>query len=318
MRPPVRLFSLALAAATLIVFVFALGWGSAERTRAAAAPRSKPEPTAQSVPGPPPEKPPTQSATQQKPPTQAAQPKPSGTSHKVEAGETLSSISKLYGVPTAQIRAANSLGSDQIRAGQALLIPGAQPLRRHRVESGDSLWELATRYQVSLTELLAVNPGVEDPGHLQIGQELKIPGGSAAVAASAPVVDPELSLGGLFVWPNSAPVSSDFGPRWGRNHNGIDLAANQGDPIYAARSGHVDLAGEVKGYGNTVILRHPDGTRTLYAHASKLLVTAGQDVKQGERIALVGSTGNSTGPHLHFEIIVNDKPRDPILYLPKK
>lgn len=101
-------------------------------------------------------------------------------------------------------------------------------------------------------------------------------------------------------------------------HNGLDLAANMGDPIRAAKAGTVITAGEITGYGQTVILQHPDGTKTLYGHASRLLVKAGQAVKQGETIALVGSTGHSTGPHLHFEIIVNDKPQNPLLYLPKR
>lgn len=130
-------------------------------------------------------------------------------------------------------------------------------------------------------------------------------------------VSGNLSLGGAFVWPVIAPVSSPFGPRWGRSHAGIDLAANHGDPIRAARSGKVLLAGTVTGYGFTVVLQHPDGTRTLYAHCSTLLVHAGQNVSQGDLIARVGATGDSQGPHLHFEIIVNERPHDPLLYLPK-
>lgn len=119
-----------------------------------------------------------------------------------------------------------------------------------------------------------------------------------------------------FAWPVLAPVSSPFGPRWGRHHNGIDLAAEHGDVIRASRAGDVWLAGEVEGYGLTVVIGHDDGTRTLYAHASALLVTAGQRVEQGQPIARVGSTGRSTGPHLHFEIIVDDRPVNPLDYLP--
>jgi len=100
-------------------------------------------------------------------------------------------------------------------------------------------------------------------------------------------------------------------------HAGIDLAANAGDPIRAAKGGNVLVAGTVRGYGLTVVLAHPDGSRTLYAHSSRLLVKTGQHVAQGDLLGLVGSTGLSTGPHLHFEVIMNDRPRDPLLYLPK-
>lgn len=123
-------------------------------------------------------------------------------------------------------------------------------------------------------------------------------------------------LAGAFVWPVEAPISSPFGPRWGRNHNGIDLAADHGELIRASRAGEVWLAGPVEGYGLTVVIGHDDGTRTLYAHASSLLVEAGDRVEQGQPIARVGSTGRSTGPHLHFEIIVDDRPVDPLDYLP--
>lgn len=127
---------------------------------------------------------------------------------------------------------------------------------------------------------------------------------------------PGHQLGESFVWPVVAPVSSSFGIRNGRPHRGVDLAANHGDSIRAAMSGKVVVAGEVTGYGQTVILEHPGGTRTLYAHCSVLHVTAGQQVKQGQLIANVGSTGISTGPHLHFEIMINDRHYDPIPYLP--
>lgn len=195
--------------------------------------------------------------------------------------------------------------------------PAHTEVRRHVVTQGDTLWELSVRYGTSLEALLAANPRI-DAGHLQIGQELVLPAGGSARAGTVAQSNRDLSLGGLFIWPVIAPVSSTFGPRWGRNHAGIDLAANQGEPILAAREGEVLLAGTVEGYGETVVLQHKDGTRTLYAHASRLLVKTGQSVPQGQVIALVGSTGRSTGPHLHFEIIVDDRPRDPLEFLPPR
>lgn len=101
------------------------------------------------------------------------------------------------------------------------------------------------------------------------------------------------------------------------HHNGIDLAAPYGTPVYAAAQGRVVLAGWYGEYGKCVIIEHADGTRTLYGHNSSLDVSAGQEVKQGEKIANVGSTGNSTGNHLHFEIRTNAGPLDPLVYLDK-
>lgn len=178
----------------------------------------------------------------------------------------------------------------------------------HQVQQGETLYRVAKRYGVEVADLQKANGLASEL--IRPGQLLVVPGAKGDV--------PVLSLGGTFTWPLLAPVSSTFGPRWGRNHNGIDLAANHGDEIKAARDGEVWVAGAVTGYGETVILEHADGSRTVYAHCSKLLVKPGQKVKQGQVIALVGSTGQSTGPHLHFEIIVNDRPADPLLYLPKR
>jgi murein DD-endopeptidase MepM/ murein hydrolase activator NlpD len=178
----------------------------------------------------------------------------------------------------------------------------------HQVLQGETLFRIARRYGVQVADLQGANGLASDL--IRPGQLLMVPGGKGEGAA--------LSLGGTFIWPVLAPVSSNFGPRWGRPHNGIDLAANQGDSIKASRDGEIWLAGTVPGYGETVIVQHADGSRTLYGHCSKLMVKAGQKVKQGQVIALVGSTGQSTGPHLHFEIIMNDRPIDPLLYLPKR
>ncbi|QEY31751.1 M23 family metallopeptidase [Synechococcus sp. RSCCF101] len=106
-----------------------------------------------------------------------------------------------------------------------------------------------------------------------------------------------------WIWPTKGVFTSGYGWRWGRMHKGIDIANNVGTPIVAAQQGVVDYAGWASGYGYLVELRHPDGTLTRYAHNSKMLVRKGQIVAQGQRISLMGSTGRSTGPHLHFEVI---------------
>jgi murein DD-endopeptidase MepM/ murein hydrolase activator NlpD len=118
-----------------------------------------------------------------------------------------------------------------------------------------------------------------------------------------------------FIWPVNGPVVSGFGMRWGRMHEGIDIGASSGTPIWAAAAGTVIWSGWRGGYGNCVVVDHGNGLATLYGHSSALLVPVGQRVSQGETIALVGSTGNSTGPHLHFEVRVNGSAVDPLLYL---
>jgi murein DD-endopeptidase MepM/ murein hydrolase activator NlpD len=118
-----------------------------------------------------------------------------------------------------------------------------------------------------------------------------------------------------FIWPVNGTVVSGFGMRWGRMHEGIDISAGMGTPIWAAAAGTVIHAGWLGGYGNLVVIDHGDGLATAYAHASAILVVVGQQVAQGETVSLVGSTGNSSGPHLHFEVRVNGSAVDPLLYL---
>jgi len=124
---------------------------------------------------------------------------------------------------------------------------------------------------------------------------------------------------GRFRWPVDAGiVSSEYGQRWGRLHKGIDVAAETGEPIRAAADGEVIYAGDgLRGYGNVVILRHDEQTTTLYAHNKELEVRKGDRVKQGDQIALLGSTGHSTGPHTHFEIREGDEAVNPRTLLPK-
>jgi murein DD-endopeptidase MepM/ murein hydrolase activator NlpD len=109
-------------------------------------------------------------------------------------------------------------------------------------------------------------------------------------------------------------ISSPFGRRWGRQHQGIDFAAATGEPIYVTSAGTVIHSGWEPGYGKSVVVDHGNGVHTRYAHCSRLLVKEGVQVLKGSTIALVGSTGHSTGPHLHFEIIVNGVRKNPAWY----
>ena len=125
--------------------------------------------------------------------------------------------------------------------------------------------------------------------------------------------------GGLWRWPLKAGVvSSEFGRRWGRRHDGIDIAADAGDLVYASAPGEVIYAGSgLRGYGNVVIVRHDERTTSLYAHNSTLRVKKGELVSGGDLLATVGSTGHSTGPHVHFEVRREKKALNPRKILPK-
>ena len=115
--------------------------------------------------------------------------------------------------------------------------------------------------------------------------------------------------------PSRGNISSSFGQRWGRMHKGIDIAANQGATINAALKGIVTYAGWQDGYGYVIKLDHSDNVETVYAHCSAITVKMGEGVKKGEKIGEVGSTGNSTGPHLHFEVRENGEPKNPEKYI---
>ncbi len=110
-------------------------------------------------------------------------------------------------------------------------------------------------------------------------------------------------------------ISSHFGHRWGRMHRGVDFSAPYGASIYAANAGTVVYSGWEQGYGKLVVIDHGNGVRTKYAHCSKLNVSVGDWIEKGNRIARVGSTGHSTGPHLHFEVVVNGQTKNPLAYL---
>ena len=132
--------------------------------------------------------------------------------------------------------------------------------------------------------------------------------------SSAPaVVAPSGS--GVLGWPVSGPVTSGFGVRWGRMHEGIDIAVGEGTPVRAAAAGTVIYAGWMSGYGNLVAVDHGNGLSTAYAHNSSLAVSVGQSVAAGEIVSYSGNTGNSTGPHVHFEVRVNGSAVDPLGYL---
>lgn len=154
---------------------------------------------------------------------------------------------------------------------------------------------------------------------------LRLSVGEVVAPDLPPLASPDEYLPGSqvfagYIWPAQGTFTSGYGQRWGRMHKGIDIAAPVGTPIFAAAGGEVVSAGwNSGGYGNLVEVRHSDGSLTRYAHNSRIMVRKGQEVKQGQQIASMGSTGFSTGPHLHFEIHPKGKgATNPVAFLPKK
>lgn len=139
------------------------------------------------------------------------------------------------------------------------------------------------------------------------------PAGQGGVGAAP---DARGVSGSGVAWPTSGIITSPFGQRWGKLHAGYDIANSLGTPIKAAKTGTVIQSGSNGGYGISIIIDHGNGFSTMYAHMSQAIVTQGQVVKQGQQIGMMGSTGNSTGNHLHFETRVNGTARNPGDYLP--
>jgi murein DD-endopeptidase MepM/ murein hydrolase activator NlpD len=139
-------------------------------------------------------------------------------------------------------------------------------------------------------------------------------GATIQAAQASGATDTSPSAAG-FIWPVSGPVTSGFGMRWGRMHEGIDIGAASGTPIHAAAAGSVIYAGWMSGYGNLVVIDHHNTLATAYAHQSALGTSVGAAVAQGQVIGYVGCTGHCFGPHLHFEVRVNGVPVDPLRYL---
>lgn len=237
----------------------------------------------------------------------------------VKRGDCLWTLAERFGISVRNLTETNNLDEGStLMEGQRLVIPASET-GYYTVKPGDTLWGIAREFGVDVERLEAVN-GISAESALIVDRELIIPE-SGRILAEAEDVGPEaadyaLGLFDLTVWPVIGQVSSEFGQRWGRRHEGLDIAAEEGKPIRALEAGTVVFAGRRGTYGKTVIINHGHGFRSLYAHSSSLEVSPGEYVEQGQTIARVGSTGHSTGPHLHLEILYRGIPLNPERYLP--
>lgn len=231
----------------------------------------------------------------------------------VKTGDTLTGIAGRRGVNMELLAVVNNIGNpDSIRAGQVLKVPAGCTV--HRVRPGETLWDIARTYRVNVRTIVERN-GLTDQDCIIEGQELLIPYDVMEAPARSMLSRKTIRL---FNWPLYGDITSPFGLREGRPHEGIDIAADEGEPIRAAARGRVVFAGPRGTYGNAVIIDHGQGARTLYAHCSKLLVREGDQVDESTLIALAGNTGRSHGPHLHLEVLYEGEPQDPVNWLPSR
>jgi murein DD-endopeptidase MepM/ murein hydrolase activator NlpD len=201
----------------------------------------------------------------------------------------------------------------------------------YRVQPGDTLWSLSRRFGTTVEDLLRAN-GIESPQELRAGNSLHIPERGRASASGDPPGPPppadkataqvekrpktRSSKRYPFLWPTQGTITSRFGRRGSRQHDGIDIGAAKGSAVCAAADGEVIFAAKQGGYGNLVLLRHRGGLVTVYAHHDRNLVRKGQRVRAGQVIARVGQTGRASGPHLHFEVRRGIEPQNPLRFLP--
>ena len=252
--------------------------------------------------------------------------------YTVHSGDTLSGIAAMFGVSVNTILWANDIKNGVIHEGDQLVILPVNGIE-HTVAKGETIASLAATYHADAQNIASYN-GLPPDGSLAVGTQIMIPDGtlSAPIAPKAttppaknkgkkgsPAVHPHTvhgaptssfepylggsgpALPGYFSWPVAGGQITQGLHGW----NAVDIGASRGTPIYAAAAGTVIVArsgGWNGGYGSYVVVSHPNGTQTLYAHMSEVMASIGEQVSQGETLGLVGATGKATGAHLHFEV----------------
>lgn len=234
------------------------------------------------------------------------------TEHRVRKGESLIKIAKRYGVSVDTIRGTNNFTNDGfLREGMLLKIPNRDGLLL-KMQKGGELVSIARRYRVSLKKIIEEN-NLRNPDFVAANTVLFIPDAKP------------LNIFSGFLWPGGSRfITCGYG--WRRNpfdpshtefHPGLDIRSNF-QYVRASKYGQVTYSGWLGGYGKTVIVAHPGGWKTVYAHLSRIIVRCGQYVKQGQFVGASGNTGRSTGAHLHFEILKAGRSINPYIYFRKR
>ena len=238
--------------------------------------------------------------------------------YEVVQGDTLGTIAEKFGISIDTVKWANNLSKDSIKPGQILKIPPVTGIA-HKVTTGDTIYSLAKKYQSEAQKIVnfPANDFTDlDTFALNVGQILFIPDG--VPPSKAPVYKPQsvpsyiAGPGGRFMWPAQGSITQ-YPVSY---HMAVDIANRGAPPIGAGDAGTVVYAGCLRyGYGCHVIINHGDGYQTLYAHLSSINVSVGANVSRGQVIGRMGSTGRSTGTHLHFEVRRNGVLLNPLPFL---
>jgi LysM repeat protein len=225
----------------------------------------------------------------------------------VREGDTLSQIAEMFNVSAKTVLWANNVNDPtKIRPGDALVILPITGVR-HVVKSGDTLASIAKKYNGDVGDILSYNQ-LASAASIQVGDTVVVPDGTMAAPAPIKKGSPVQTTGGTSIASGAGfthPLPGSVRTQGIHGYNGVDLAAAAGTPILAAAGGTVIISkssGWNGGYGNYVVIKHPNGTQTLYAHNNSNAVVSGATVQAGQVVGYVGSTGRSTGSHLHFEV----------------
>jgi len=243
----------------------------------------------------------------------------------VKGGDTIGGIARSFGIKVATLLFSNNL-TDQsfIHEGEKLVILPVDGIQ-YRVRRGDTLAQIAHDYQSTVEKIMTSNQRA-NANDIAVGELLIIPGGVALrpvqqprqniIArirnAIAPPPSTQSGAKGTFIWPTSASRITQY---FSWHHTGVDIAGPTTNRIFAAGDGRVVFAGWANGYGNSIVIDHGNGLKTRYGHSRLLYVGVGDYVTQGQTIAMIGSTGHSTGPHLHFEVMKNNVRVNPFGYI---
>lgn len=225
--------------------------------------------------------------------------------YRIKQGDSLYSIAVRFGTDIRTLARLNNISNPhRIVAGETievLTIVGSV----HDAQDGDTVSDIARLYGVGEDVITSAND-LDGDDILSRGIRVIVPGAYLSRGEDYPL---------YIIWPLQGVLTSGYGWRGGRFHFGIDIAAPYGAPFFAAAAGHVTKAGFLGAYGIMVELDHGDNILTRYAHASKVAVSLGEQVSPGQVIGYIGLTGNTTGPHLHFEILVDGAKVNPLEYL---
>ena len=266
---------------------------------------------------------PSESITESTTESPANQPSISPKIYHIKKNDSLWKIADRNNLDIYTLLTFNKLkNANLIKKGQKIRIPSTRGIL-HTVVKNETLEDIAIRYQVGLSVIISAN-SIQDPDFIQANTDLFLPGAKLTNRQVRERLKRRLTgktVNPRFILPVKGRMSDGYGYRIHpvlkrrRLHKGLDIAAKTGTNVRASASGRVAFSGVMGGYGNLVILEHVGGYETRYAHNARILVREGQHVRQGQKIAQVGSTGLSTGPHLHFEIRKGQKALNPIDHL---